>query len=508
MQVYGPRRVALNIASFSSLLYRRMDQANSMPPRRISNNINIVTNKIFAKEKWREEIAKLGLHILFYGIDLKRFPEDASTGHTLINSDTDSAYIAMGLVSKTDMCLWPTQYTHGYPLLRLFFQCLKPWKWLNKAKHEIFILESKIELNISVYALGNTTMTTPTDIRLVKQPEGESEVYCDATDADGTFHCIYTGKSILFLTNLWGLDGLRQFYPQHNSNNCWCNLENRLKDVSYDNNLEYDNIEEVCSLPLLDTPDTISIQSCSRTDRSVSIPSHLPAELCDTIAQNLDPATLLTAVRQGLPVLPKTYRQAQHTNVWSVLLRGGYNAMKGFLSTGGNLFAMGLDVEYLYDDSTGISEDAVRPLSVILSWTSNAAISLNWRRFDLNSETTFLEPFIRLRAISPYHRGSIGVRDVEQYIRIDEGKMSIPVVYFQDADWKIHPIGVEFDERNSRYFFMVEGQRVLSRRSPNQCAIAYKAHRRASKSCLVSYVSIKCHAVEQGSCLAINIGVY
>jgi hypothetical protein len=208
----------------------------------ISNNIDIILNKISDKNDWKRKIEDLGLTIVFYGIDLKKLTTD-----TLLEG---SSYIAIGLTSKASPSCWPSHFTHGYPLLRLFLQCLKPWKWSREGKHTVVITDSKIELNIGDYALGCTTAATPADTqRLFKGGKFsyvESAMICGALDADGTFSCIDCDDQLLFIPKLWGQEGFRMFYPC--SLDCSCGLEKKLKHVKgFDLDTEYSEVEEAYS---------------------------------------------------------------------------------------------------------------------------------------------------------------------------------------------------------------------------------------------------------------------
>lgn len=439
----------------------------------ISNNIDNVMDKIFTTNKWRLKMEKLGLAILFYGIDIMRLDSEAP-----IHESKGSAYIAMGLATKTDPCLWPTQFSHGYPLLRLFFQCLRPWKWSREGKHSILILDSNIELNIGDYALSGTIGATPADLRLLRNPEQigqtESAMCCGAPDADGAFDCFHFGQQIIFVTRLWGATGMRTFYQARDD--CTCEVEEKLKDVTGFAGPagEYEEIEDIRCLPLLqhelmdeDTRPETHSQIPTAVGKAiindlVPINRHVPTEIQQLITENLDPATLVPAARAGLALNTRTLRHAQHLNFWKTLLQGQHSAMKSLTHNRGDIFAMGIGASYLYNGLFELPRAAPSPLPIILSWTSSTGIQVNPHRFNYSDEATILYPFIRLHASPPTQDRKIVVNDLGHYIKKrDVGVLVIPILYFRDTEWKLHTTKVQFEPDNHQYSFKVKNKNFV-----------------------------------------------
>lgn len=198
----------------------------------ILNNYDIVIPRIFASNKWKQAIERLGLMVVFYGIDLKKFSDNASL-------EKGEAYIAIGLTNKENPCI-PERLSNGWPELGLLLKCLKPWKWSAEGKHTVVILESNIHLNISDYALGShvTATASPADLRRLVIPSHkigghvESAMICGATNDHNhsKFTCVWLRNSIVFIPILWGKKGCRQFYSC--DGDCHCALEATLKAVT------------------------------------------------------------------------------------------------------------------------------------------------------------------------------------------------------------------------------------------------------------------------------------
>ena len=117
----------------------------------ISCDKSLIFSRIFSKTKWKEEMASLGLTVLFIGVDLERFDESGSVSDdTTGMGNKTPAYLALGLATKESR--HPiAKHRDGFPERSLFFDCLNPWKWVNEKQHNILIEESNIELNISEY---------------------------------------------------------------------------------------------------------------------------------------------------------------------------------------------------------------------------------------------------------------------------------------------------------------------------------------------------------------------
>lgn len=143
---------------------------------------NLIFSRIFSKTKWKEEMARLGFTAIFIGVDLEKFDKSGSVSNgTAGIGNNIPAYLALGLATEeSDQPL--AKCPEGFPERALFFDCLKPWTWVNKRRHDIRIKESNIELNISEYykrVKGETLLANPADaIRLVKErPNAATKKY-------------------------------------------------------------------------------------------------------------------------------------------------------------------------------------------------------------------------------------------------------------------------------------------------------------------------------------------
>ncbi|KAK6850489.1 hypothetical protein PG987_000123 [Apiospora arundinis] len=189
---------------------------------------------------------------------------------------------------------------------------------------------------------------------------------------------------------------------------------------------------------------------------------HVPSEIQQLITENLDPATLVPAAKAGLALNPRTFRHAQHLNFWKTLLQAQYSAMRSLTHDKGDIFAMGIGVEYLYNGLFGVSITAPSPLPIILSWTSKAGIQMNPRRFNFNGEATILNPLIRLHAAPPGQDGRIVVRDLGHYIKkTDAGALAIPLLYFRDTEWKLHTAEVQSEPVGDQYCFKAKDKQFI-----------------------------------------------
>lgn len=167
------------LAPFSSRHPYTMEDcvANSIPCDK-----SAILSRIFSKTTWKEEMASLGFTALFIGVDLERFEESGliSDGTTSTGNNTP-AYLALGLAIKESRHPL-AKYPDGFPERALFFDCLKPWKWVNEKRHDLLIEESNIELNISEYyrrKSETTLLASPADAtRLAKERPNAATEKC------------------------------------------------------------------------------------------------------------------------------------------------------------------------------------------------------------------------------------------------------------------------------------------------------------------------------------------
>jgi hypothetical protein len=434
----------------------------------VSYDIDPILDKVFARDEWKREINKQGLTVLFYGIDLLRIQELTST-----ERGNRPAYIAIGLVNKTNPTLHPVEYTDGYPFIHLLLQCLNPWKWSEKGKHTVYIHESNIELNISDYALDELCRSTPVDTRLVARPDrttkAESAMCCESTDAKGSFMCFQSKNQILFCATLWGLDCVRMFHVEHSD--CRCNLETILEDIEAPGT----KVEDINSLPLLDTTQDPDIESISLIKgnndscvegRDLSIPSHIPPEVRELIKENMDGRQLVHNVQAGFPVAPRTLLKAQHAFVWTTILKNEYKSMEKSLREGENLFLLGLAVEHLYYGLHKLPPNAPRPLEVIMSGSKGVDLNLNPKRFNSIGKATIIDPLITLCVPRLHWDNTIVVQNIGNCIKKTKGVLEIPILYLQSTQWGLQAVNVQFQPQDpatgrcSRYCFSVGDKKI------------------------------------------------
>jgi len=178
------------------------------------------------------------------------------------------------------------------------------------------------------------------------------------------------------------------------------------------------------------------------------------------IVDYLDPATLVSAARAGVNVDSGTFQRAQHSNVWTTLLKSDYGVIERLLKGGGNVFLMGLSLEYLWCSLFEISKEAPSPLPVIMSWTPGVNITLNPERFNDKRETSIFDPFTHLQAVPPWTNRTIAVSNPKDYIKDEAESLTIPVLHFRDTNWKLYTVPVLISTDN-QYCFTVENQTYL-----------------------------------------------
>ncbi|KAH6653413.1 hypothetical protein BKA67DRAFT_519305 [Truncatella angustata] len=104
------------------------------------------------------------------------------------------------------------------------------------------------------------------------------------------------------------------------------------------------------------------------------MPARVPNEISQKIAEELDSASLVSAIQAGLPVNESTFRRAQHAFVWRTVLRNDFATIERLLKTSGNMFLMGSGVEHLYNGIFEIPKPAPDPLPIIVAWTAETMI--------------------------------------------------------------------------------------------------------------------------------------
>jgi len=191
----------------------------------LSDKKEVIFSRVFARQEWQERMSELGFITLLTGSHIKKVAEEKPvSGLGGEANGRTSSYLALGLA--TEKSIEPLGlYPGGFPYRDLFFECLRPWKWLNEDRYDILIIDTNIQLNISEYyrqapGTGRILVTHPADVsQLTDGPcaagEKESKSHTTYVIANGDenparirSYCVENHRLLFVLFELWGEDRL------------------------------------------------------------------------------------------------------------------------------------------------------------------------------------------------------------------------------------------------------------------------------------------------------------